>query len=412
MEKKKFGTPQQLFLVNAPGRINIIGEHTDYNHGFVFPCALERYVSLVFQLRKDTKLRVLALDLEKDNYGEVDLNDATFEGRNKIPRFLHYIVGQAAMLRKLNNDKALNGFDAVLSSTIPIGGGVSSSSALSVASSLAFRKSNPDFKPSNKDHFTSICEGEWTWSGVRGGIMDQYTSLNAKEGHAFILDCRTSDLHTKYKHVPLPKNLAMLVANTNVKHELVGSPYNERRSSCERAVEYVQGYLNSPDNEETTEEEKELKKKYKGKVTHLRDVSLELLHYAADHTKLDARAYRRAHHSITEDDRTIHAAEAFLKGDLKTVGHLLNKTHASLRDFYRVSCDELDAMVDIAQHLEGVYGARMMGGGFGGCAIVLVEPEKANKIQEKLEAEYKKRVGKDATIIPSKAGAGAHVVSL
>jgi len=299
----------------------------------------------------------------------------------------------------------------VLSSTIPIGGGVSSSSALSVATALAYRHTNPDFKPSQADFFRSICEGEWAWSGVRGGIMDQYTCLNAKEGTAFILDCRASDLHPKYKSVTLPDNVAILIANTNVKHELVGSPYNERRESCERAVKFIQEYINSPDTRETEKDEKEVKAHAKKHgVTHLRDVSLALLNYAADHTKMDARAYRRAVHAVTEDVRTIKTGEALIKGDLKTAGQLLNQGHVSLRDDYQVSCEELDIMVDIAQSSEGVYGARMMGGGFGGCAIVLVDPSKVKAVTARLESEYKKRAKIDATIVPSRAGNGGRIV--
>jgi len=326
---------------------------------------------------------------------------------------MHYIVGQSDSLRKVNKDKALLGFDAVLSSTIPIGGGVSSSSALSVATALAYRQCNPDFKPSDADFFRSICEGEWAWSGVRGGIMDQFTCLNTKEGAAFILDCRTSKLHPQFTSVVLPKNVQILIANTNVKHELVGSPYNERRESCERAVKFIQQYLEQPDTRETTEHEKEVKAAAKKKkVTHLRDVSFDLLRAAADHTPMDARAYRRAVHVVTEDVRTIQTGEALIRGDVKTAGRLLNEGHASLRDEYQVSCEELDIIVEIAQSCDGVYGARMMGGGFGGCAIVLVAPEKVKSVTSRIETEYKKRAKIEATVIPSRAGKGGHIVNL
>jgi len=305
------------------------------------------------------------------------------------------------------------GFDAVVSSTIPIGGGVSSSSALSVASALAFRKANPEFKTTDKEFFDAICNGEWTWSGVRGGIMDQFTSLNAKEGCAFVLDCRTSKIDPEFNHIPLPSNMAMLIANTNVKHELVGSPYNERRSSCERAVKFVQEYLKAPKKSDTTEEEQKYKESQTQTVTHLRDVPWNLLGFAADGTSMDARAYRRAVHAVKEDVRTLRTAEVLRKGDLVSAGKLLNECHDSLRDKYRVSCDELDIIVEIAQSLDGVYGARMMGGGFGGCAIVLVAPEKQGAIITKIEAEYvKKTKGLHATVIPSRAGRGARVISL
>jgi galactokinase len=248
---------------------------------------------------------------------------------------------------------------------------------------------------------------------VRGGIMDQFTCLNTKEGTAFILDCRTSKKHPQFSDVVLPKQVAILIANTNVKHELVGSPYNERRESCERAVKFIQEYLSHPDSSIHHAYEKEVRAAAKKKgVTHLRDVSFDLLRFAADHTAMDARAYRRAVHVVTEDVRTIQTGEALIRGDVKTAGRLLNEGHASLRDDYQVSCEELDIMVEIAQSCDGVYGARMMGGGFGGCAIVLVHPDKVKPVTAKLEAEYKKRAKRDATIIPSRAGKGGHVVKL
>jgi len=222
--------------------------------------------------------------------------------------------------------------------------------------------------------------------------MDQFTSLNAKEGCAFVLDCRTQAIHPKYYHLPLPKDLTLLVANTNVKHDLVGTPYNDRRRECERAASV-------------------LAKAYPDKrITHLRDADIQMLNNAD--SQLDARAYRRAYHVINEDIRTIACAEALIKGDLKTAGRLVNESHDSLRDFYEVSCTELDAMVNVARSLDGVYGARMMGGGFGGCAIVLADPKKVSTIIPALGAGYKAKVGKEASILATRPGAGAYIKSI
>lgn len=391
---EKFGAEGKMYLSTAPGRVNIIGEHTDYNHGFVFPCALNGHMYLLFRPRKDTKVRVYAADLQQ--MGEADMKTVDFKKKAEITRFLHFIVGPAKQLQQHNKNKQqpLNGFDAVLTSSIPNGGGVSSSSAMCVASTAAFRKSNEaDLKDLTEHQFLmSVCEGEWAWSGVRGGIMDQYASINAKAGHAFILDCRTSNIHPKFGQVKLPSNLVLIVANTNVKHDLVGTPYNDRRAACERAAAAI------------------AKLHPTKKITHLRDVTMDML--KAAQKSIDPEAYKRSLHVIDEDIRTIAAGEAIVKGDLVTLGKLVNGSHDSLKDLYEVSCEELDIMVNIARSCDGVYGARMMGGGFGGCAIVCAKPEKAKDIINTLNFEYKKKTGRDPSILATTPGSGASLRDL
>jgi len=381
--KEEYGSSGSLHYVSAPGRINIIGEHTDYNHGFVFPCGLGAHMNILFRPRNDSKIRAMALDINEQS--EVDLSKKVT--KENIPRFMHFIVGPGLELVKYNKGP-LRGFDAVISSTIPNGGGVSSSSALCVASCLAFRYVNQStLTCTEKEFLYCVCEGEWRWSGVRGGIMDQYTSLHAREGCAFVLDCRTSSMHPDYTHIPIPSNLSIIIANTNVKHELVNSPYNRRRASCERAAAAINKVFPFRN------------------VTHLRDADRVMLEVAKPY--IDDVAYRRALHVIEEDVRTIQCGEALKARDFKLAGSFVNGSHDSLRDLYEVSCLELDTVVDIARSCKGCYGARMMGGGFGGCCIVLANPDNTADIIATICKEYKKKIGKDSTLFVTKPGAGA-----
>lgn len=383
------GTKYNMYLSSAPGRINIIGEHTDYNDGFVFPCGLDRHMLMVFRPRGDSIVRCYAKDL--DEHGTCDLADVS--DTKALPRFLQYVVGSGIFLSKEHNGgKPLNGFDAVITSLIPNGGGVSSSSALCVASAMCFRTANPALVVTPEEFLLAICQSEWFYSGVRGGIMDQYSSLNAKEGCAFVLDCRTQAMHPDFTNIPFPKGVTILIANTNVKHDLVGTPYNDRRASCEEAAAAIA-------------------KAFPGKnVTHLRDANLDMLNKAKP--QMRPVAYQRACHVLAEDKRTIACATALVKGDLKTAGELVNQSHNSLRDLYEVSCPELDHMVEAARGLKGVYGARMMGGGFGGCAIVLVQDKYAADVVPALHNEYKRRTNREPHILPSRPGSGASVESL
>lgn len=344
---------------------------------------------MMFRPRNDTMVNVLAMDLNET--GTADLRKID---RDQIPRFMHYIVASAEYLKKFNNGQALSGFDAVLTSTIPNGGGVSSSSALSVVSASAFVRSNSHNlnKMSKHEFLMVVCESEWAWSGVRGGIMDQYASINAQAGRAFVLDCRTSDVHPDFDHIPLPSDLSLIIANTNVKHDLVGTPYNDRRAACERAAAAVQKLHSSK------------------KITHLRDVTMKMLDGAK--STMDAEAYQRAVHAINEDVRTVECGKALKRGDLKTAGKLVNESHESLSKIYEVSCDELDAMVDVARAHKGTYGARMMGGGFGGCCIVLADPSQVDDLIAHLNKGYKERTGRDASILETKPGSGFNVGSM
>lgn len=378
-----------VFLATAPGRLNIIGEHTDYNEGFVFPCGLDAHMYLAFRVRSDSKVNVFAMDLNEKGTCDVKSIDIRRD-KQVLPRFLHYVAGPSFNLAKyMPKGKALCGFDGVITSTIPNGGGVSSSSALCVAAALAIRKANEKdlVKLTPQEFLMCICEGEWIWSGVRGGIMDQFTSLNAKAGHAFVLDCRTGGIDARFGQLQLPSNLTLVVADTRVKHELVGTPYNDRRAACERAAVAIQKTF--PDR----------------RVTHLRDATEQMLQKSKG--AMDAEAFKRASHVVREDVRTIACAKALKDGDLKQAGTLVNESHEDLSQVYEVSCKELDAMVELARKCKGVYGARMMGGGFGGCCIILADPKCTKDIIAKLTTDYKAQIQITPRIFASKPGSGA-----
>jgi galactokinase len=391
-----------LMVGSAPGRINLIGEHTDYSEGFVFPCGLGLRAAMVFKSRNDSKIRVWASDIKE--LGHCDLASAALERKSEMAKFLYYTAGVGVQLQQALGS-TIFGFDAVLSSTIPIGGGVSSSSALAVVSGRIFWAINPNVQSNltRDKFFNCICEGEWQWSGVRGGIMDQYTSLNCLSNECFVLDCRTGAPLPRYSHVRLPSGLAVMVANTNVKHELVGSPYNERRAACERATAFIQRYLAQAGSSQ--------------QVTHLRDVDLPLLFRAVESVQngalaMDAIAYRRAYHVITENARTLNFAVALENLDFITAGELVNQSHNSLRDEFQVSCEELDAMVEIARSIPQVLGARMMGGGFGGCCVILVNgAHHVAEVSQLLSQRYEKQTGIKPTLMQGSGGHGAHVES-
>lgn len=365
----RFGE-DEIYIASAPGRVNLIGEHTDYNQGYVLPMALDRRAYLAFRPRNDGIVHVHALDLDEE--GQTDLSDIDVDA---LPRFMSFVIAPGDHMRRYKTP--MRGYDAVLSSTIPIGGGVSSSSAVVVASASAFRHINqPDI---SLRHFVELLgECEWQYSGVRGGIMDQYTSLLAKRGMAMLLDCRS--LESRY--VRVPESLSVVVADTCTHHELVATPYNERRNACDQAAKVLD-------------------------VSALRDADLQALETVR--SELDPVHYRRARHVVSEIERTIACAEALERSDLKHIGQLVDQSHHSLRDDFQVSCDELNAMVEAAHSGPGCIGARMMGGGFGGCALVLAKPDDIEAMIEHLNHRYRAETGIEPRIFQTRAGAGACV---
>jgi len=375
--QKKYGRPPR-WIVAAPGRVNIIGEHTDYNDGFVFPMAIERYTVIAADRpAKDTNLIQLRSTLG-DQPATIDLSKPL----KPFPKgvWANYPAGVIAgfLARGLNP----GGFDALIHSNVPLGGGLSSSAALEVATAtlleiITGKKLDPVEK-------ALLCQkAEHDYAGMPCGIMDQFISVMGRENQVLLLDCRSR----KSELVPMTDpSVAVLIINTNVKHELTGSEYPARRKQCEAAAKILG-------------------------VPSLRDATPDALELAK--TKMDKVVFRRARHVISEIERTVHAAEGVRASNWPTVGQLMYASHRSLRDDYEVSCKELDTIVEIAESIGlkgGMIGCRMTGGGFGGCTVALVKSDAIEAISKKIAADYKKKTGIEPTIFVSRPAAGATVI--
>jgi len=374
---KIYGRPPR-WIVAAPGRVNIIGEHTDYNDGFVFPMAIERYTVIAADRpAKDTK----QIQLRSTHGGQPATIDLA-QPLKPFPKgnWANYPAGViAGFLARGQNP---GGFDALIHSNVPLGGGLSSSAALEVATATLLEIiTGKNLDPVEK---ALLCQkAEHDYAGMPCGIMDQFISVMGRENHVLLLDCRSR----KPELVPMTDaSVAVLIINTNVKHELTGSEYPTRRKQCEAAAKILG-------------------------VPSLRDATADMLEQARG--KMDKVVFRRARHVIGEIERTVHAAEGVRASNWPTVGQLMYASHASLRDDYEVSCKELDIVVDIAESIGlkgGVYGCRMTGGGFGGCAVALVKSDAVEAISQKIAADYKKKTGIEATIFVSHPAAGATVI--
>lgn len=360
------------FIVRAPGRVNLIGEHTDYNEGFVLPMAIDRAVWIALRPRADRRVLVYSLDLNLSaDFGL----DSLARGEN---RWEEYIKGVAHELQLAHYH--LTGWEGVLAGDVPRGGGLSSSAALEVATARAFASvSGFEWDALRIARIGQRAENNWL--EVQTGIMDQAVSAGAKAGHAFFLDCRSLE----YQHIPLPKDVAVAVMDTSTRRGLVGSAYNERREQCERAARWF-------------------------RVTALRDVSVDEFEERGKNKEgLDELAWKRARHIITENERVLRAVNAMRADDVVTLGKLFNESHASLRDDFEVTNDALNWIVESAQARPECLGARMTGAGFGGCAVALVRRDSAEAFAQAVGAEYRARSGKDAAIFVSEAGEGANV---
>ena len=369
-----FGHPPR-WLVAAPGRVNLIGEHTDYNDGFVLPMAIRRYIVIAAGANSGRQVT-----LHSVTTGET----ATFSVRPKVergePGWSNYVRGVIAGFQKLG--KKVAGFDAVIESTLPFGGGLASSAALEVATAtLLEAMAGPALDPLEK---ALLCQqAEHEFAGVPCGIMDQFTSILAQEDHALLLDCRSRTTTSVAMTDPA---VTVLIINTNVRHKLAESEYAKRRSQCEAAARVL-------------------------KVAALRDATSEALEAAR--RQMEPVVFRRARHVISENQRTLQAAQAIQSSDWDAVGRLMYDSHRSLREDYEVSCPELDTVVDIAQGIGaagGVIGCRMTGGGFGGCAVSLVRTDAVQRTTRALDTAYEKKTGRQANIFSSRPAAGARVL--
>jgi galactokinase len=352
--EEHFGVAPPL-LSRAPGRVNLIGEHTDYNDGFVLPVAIDRACWIAFRVRDDRLLGLESLDTETAT--AIELAHLPEE---RVGSWVDYVVGVAWALNEAGISLG-HGIEGMMSGDVPIGAGLSSSAALELAVARALAEScGFAWDPARMALVAQRAENGYV--GVQTGIMDQMISASARAGHALLLDCRT--LATR--HVPVPNEAAVVVLDTATRRELVTSAYNERRAQCEAAARHFG-------------------------VKALRDVDVETFERRA--AELDEVTRRRARHVVTENARTLAAADALARGDLAEMGRLMDASHASLRDDFEVSRRELDAIVAIARAQDGCWGARMTGAGFGGCAVALCETGSAEALAAETARRYEAEVG-------------------
>ncbi|HEX7733349.1 MAG TPA: galactokinase [Ktedonobacteraceae bacterium] len=374
----------------APGRVNLIGEHTDYNAGYVLPLAVDRVAAFAGRARGDQLVRLWSLHFnERAEFSLTGLPDTFDQVRAGLPGWARYILGVAAELSRAGI--RLQGFDAVLQGDVPVGGGMSSSAALEVASVQAFQFFSQHALTIGTTGATltplqvaEICQhAEWVASGVRCGILDQASSCLGRPGQAVLLDCRSLD----YRYLPfVAPGISLVVVDTSVRRELAASAYNERRAQCEGATELLREQLALHEPGALAGRE----------IQTLRDISPE--EFARYQEALPDVLRRRAAYVIAENQRVLETVSRLEHHDLESVGRLLWQTHAGLRDDYEVSCLELDTLVDLAASVPGVLGARMMGGGFGGCTVNLVRDEALAQLAQVVEEQYPARTSLQATI--------------
>jgi galactokinase len=369
---ERYGRAARIF--RAPGRVNLIGEHTDYNGGFVLPMAIERETVVAAALRPDRTVRAYSAGLGEELSFDLD--------RPHPPRrgiWLDYVEGVAQALE--SRGIKLSGADLYIDSDVPAGAGLSSSAALEISVGLALARVSGQ----EVDGVTLALAGqqaEHTYVGTLCGIMDQFVAALARERHALLIDCRSLEAEP----VPLDTTgAAFVVADTRVKHELSSSEYNVRRAECVRGVELLREHLPG--------------------ILELRDVSVADFRRHAD--VLPDPILRRCRHIVTENERTLGAAHALRAGNLAEMGRLMYQSHDSLRDDYEVSSPELDVLVELARGLPGVLGARMTGGGFGGSTVSLVQRESLAEFERALSEGYERETGQRPAILVSEAGAGA-----
>ena len=371
-----FGDIKDVNVYFAPGRVNMIGEHTDYNGGHVFPCALTIGTYAAARKREDDKLRFYSMNFDKLGVIESSIQDLK---PDKEAYWTNYPKGVMWAFEK-RGFKMPCGLDIVLNGNIPNGSGLSSSASLEVLTGYLLRDLF-GFEVTNVDLALIGQYSENNFNGMNCGIMDQFASAMGKKDNAIFLD--TADLSFEYAPLVL-EGAKIIVTNSKVKHSLVDSEYNVRRSECEKALEELQTVIG---------------------INGLGDLSEEQFEQYKTAIKDEVRV-RRAKHAVYENQRTIRAVEALKKNDLALFGRLMNESHVSLRDDYQVSCEEIDVLVEEAWKVPGVIGSRITGGGFGGCTVSIVKDEAVEEFQEKVGAAYRERVGKEADFYVVEIGDG------
>jgi galactokinase len=369
---QRYGREPRLF--RAPGRVNLIGEHTDYNGGFVMPIAIDKETVVATAVRDDRIINVRTADLNEDAVIDLDDPEAKLRGS-----WIDYVEGVLRVLERSGH--RLTGADILISSTVPPGSGLSSSAALEMSIGLA-ALSIAEVPVDQLELAKAGQTAEHEFVGAKVGIMDQFVSVFGREGHALLLDCRT----LAAEHVPF--RLAgnqLVIINSNVHHELASSQYNARRAECSEGIEILRRSL--PD------------------VEQLRDVSADQLE-AVRHEMPDS-IYRRCRHVISENERTLRAADALKDSDIGKFGAEMWSSHESLRADYEVSCPELDLLVELASQNEAVLGARMTGGGFGGCTVNVLRSDSSRDAVETITRRYRENMGIEATVFTVEPSNGA-----
>ena len=373
--RREFSAEPRLY--RAPGRVNLIGEHTDYNDGFVLPAALELRTWVAAAARPDRRLRIRSL-----RFGatlEFDLDDPAPAPRRD---WSDYVRGVAVMLQKAGH--RLTGTDLLIDSDVPIGAGLSSSAALEVSTGYALL--DLAGVAVDRTELALCCQrAENEFVGMRCGVMDQFISCYGAAGHALLLDCRS----LAFRLVPIAPSVRLVICNSMVRHELAAGEYNLRRAECERGVALLKSALPA--------------------IRALRDVSAaELTAHAA---LLPELTLRRCRHVITEDERVERAGAALDAGRVEEFGRLMNASHVSMRDDYEISCRELDILVELAWRVEGALGSRMTGGGFGGCTVSMVRADAVERFRASLAAGYAAATGITPDIVICSPGDGVGVVA-
>jgi galactokinase len=365
--EERFGAPP-AHVARAPGRVNLIGDHTDYNDGFVLPMAIDRAVWIAFRPRDDGRVVLHSLDFDETASFELD------DGRKGDAGWLEYVRGVVWALGTAGH-RITRGWEGVVAGDVPVGAGLSSSAALELATArVATALADVTWEPTVMARLAQRAENEWV--GVNCGIMDQLISAAGRAGHAMLIDCRS--LGTRA--VPIPASAAIVVLDTATRRGLVDSAYNERRAQCEAGARWFG-------------------------VPALRDVDPAT--FAARSSGLDEITCRRARHVVTENARVLAAADALARGDVAAVGTLMNESHASLRDDFAVSRAELDTMVSLARAHGACHGARMTGAGFGGCAVALVEAGAAGEFARDTARAYEQATGRRPAVYVCSASPGA-----
>lgn len=347
-------------IARAPGRVNLLGEHVDYNDGFVLPSAIDRAAYIAFSPSETIHSTLVAVDLNQQaSFSPETIPTKTQSDSTPLPDWAHYPAG--VMWSLLENNLEVRAMRAVFASEVPRGAGLSSSASVEMAFMIAWQTLGGwTLPPMQLALLAQKAENEYV--GVKSGIMDQFASACGMQGRVLLLDCRSLE----WKTLPLPEHVSIVIADTTVRRKLTSGEYNKRRAACEEAVSLLQHQM--------------------PEIKSLRDVSLEDFNRLEN--TLPSEVRRRARHVVEEIARVKQAEARLEAGDIRGFGALMNECHASLRDLYEVSCPELEAMTRIAQSLEGCYGARLTGAGFGGCTVNLVEKNLAEEFSAALKNKY------------------------